>query len=343
VPTRNDGGSDALDAVIDVRPDVLPDLQADVASSDTSDAPTPADVASDTVPDAPIDVAADVVHTSPCAGAINLNALGTVTGSTTTYSGSNASAPTMAAFYPMACTTATGAQVIHTYRTTTTSHLRVSTVDFGTTFDTVALAISDCGPRPMELGCNNDDPVSGTVQSQFLTGVVPAGTTVIIIVGGYSAPTPVTGRYVLRVSEVPDVSVGGNCDPMLVTDACTAGSSCVTTYGVSTCMLDGSFGGFCRATGTPCDPPYVCNFTSSTGDIVVGARCVTLVALGGACDPTRLTNVCDPTAHCITSAGTTTCIADGSLGGRCRVFGVACDPPYMCSGSIFSAASRCVP
>lgn len=356
IDTGTDSGTDTgTDAGTDAGGDVGKDVAADDVQTDTGPADTGAvdvtdvttidagmdvgmDVAADVAPDVAPDVVADTPMDVPptlCTGAINLNTAGTVVGTTTTYTGDNSTAPATAALLPMTCTTNTGAQVVHTYTSAARAALRISTVDTNTAIDTVALAVSSCTAGATEVGCNDD--FTGT-QSQFTTAVLPAGSTVVILIGGYGATAPDTGVYVLHVTEVPEVLLGATCDPAGTTNVCVTGSDCITAAGASTCVATGSAGGRCRSTGTACDAPNACNGAVTSA----ASRCVPVVAVGGTCDTTFATNVCDPTAHCLTSGGVSTCVADGALGGRCRSTGTACDTPNACNGAVTSTASRCV-
>ena len=250
--TGSETGTDVV-TTMDAGTDAHPDSGTDVSTMDVTATDSGTDVTgSDTtiVDVVPVDVVdvvpvdaggdastSDAMPSGLCDGAINLNTAGTVSGSTTSYSGSNASAPMMAALLPTDCTTETGRQIVHTYTTTARGALRISTVDSATSFDTVALAVDGCSTTAAALGCNDDSASTKTGESEFTTGILPAGTTVVILVGGYDSTAPDTGSYALHVTQIAEVAVGGTCDPTQAMNRCVAGSSCTTGTAGSTCTL----------------------------------------------------------------------------------------------------------
>ncbi len=56
----------------------------------------------------------------------------------------------------------------------------------------------------------------------------------------------------------PSAGVGEVCDAWEDRNACVAGATCTGSGATSTCKLDGSKHGLCRATGTACDPHFWC-------------------------------------------------------------------------------------
>ena len=130
-------------------------------------------------------------------------------------------------------------------------------------------------------------------------------------------------------------AVGAACDPSGFTNACVPGSHCVTSSSGSVCVLDGSAGGYCRATTTPtCDAMLTCNGVTSA----VTSRCVPLVAPGSACDTANIANVCASGAHCVSGV----CATDGSAGALCRIATPVCDAGLGCLLSASSGVATCV-
>lgn len=66
---------------------------------------------------------------------------------------------------------------------------------------------------------------------------------------------------------------------------------------------------------------------------------VPLLALGAACDPTRIDNLCAEETVCVTRGSTSTCVNHGSAGAPCRMTTPACDDGFLCS----TAPRECVP
>jgi len=289
----------------------------------------------------------------PCAASavIDLNAMGTLAGETTSYTGSNASTGRSAPLRP-ACGSASsiGHQVAFRYVPRAGVRLRVSTDNAGTAvnFDTVVWVQAACASLPSgasALGCDDDggnDPRG--FSSVFTTAAaVTAGTPVYIIVAGYdgSSTTTPTGAFALTVTEVYPGMTGAACDPREVTPApCAAALRCVptgTSTTMGTCLADGTAGARCRSAGLACDEGLTCSGAVTS----TSSRCRATVAVGGACDPAGAANVCAAGSHCITASGASTCVAEGTAGGRCRSTGTACDAMLVCSGAVTSTSSRC--
>lgn len=93
---------------------------------------------------------------------------------------------------------------------------------------------------------------------------------------------------------IPSVAVGAACDIGGAANVCVEGANCVTGATGATCATDGSIGGRCRSTATPCDGALGCG---------AGMRCITGVAVGGTCDPAGVANACVSPARCIAAAG----------------------------------------
>ncbi len=134
------------------------------------------------------------------------------------------------------------------------------------------------------------------------------------------------------------VAVGGTCDPTGGTNVCAAGGTCLTASGGSSCVADGAVGGRCRATDAACDAGLACSGAVASA----ASRCRTALAVGTACDATGAGVPCVGGSSCVSVAGNTTCMADGSLDGRCRTTGLACDGTAACSGAAAGVTSRCI-
>ena len=289
----------------------------------------------------------------PCAASavIDLNAMGTLAGETTSYAGSNASTGRSAPLRP-ACgaASAIGHQVAFRYVPRAGVRLRVSTDNAGTAvnLDTVVWAQAACASLPSgtsALGCDDDggnDPRG--LSSVFTTAAaVTAGMPVYIIVAGYDggSSTP-TGAFALTVTEVSPGMTGAACDPREVTPApCATGLRCVptgTSTTVGTCLADGTAGARCRSAGLACDAGLTCSGAVTS----TASPCRATVAVGAACDAAGTGDPCVAGSTCLTVAGNTTCVADGSLNGRCRASGTACDAGLGCNGTASSTTSRCI-
>lgn len=269
-----------------------------------------ADAATDAVTtrDAGVDAATDANVVNPCDSVVDLNMVGTVTGATTTYSGSNTAAPA-AGSIPGVCVFDVASEVVFRFTTSTESHLRVSTTNPGTpqAFDSVAWMIDRCSPSNTALGCS-DDSAPGDRRSLFTTAnLLPAGSTVFIVVAGYSPPRPsyhVVDQFELSVTEIEEVSLGGSCDLGGVANVCEAHSHCLGDASSATCVRDGTRGGRCNAAPPGCDPGLGCN-----GDrLSATTRCVTELPRGAHCDPTMQTNVCVAGTICNDLGAGPTCL-----------------------------------
>ncbi|MEI8257593.1 MAG: hypothetical protein WCJ30_18110, partial [Deltaproteobacteria bacterium] len=251
----------------------------------------------------------DATLPDPCAAAlvIDLNAEGTTSGATTSYTGTNEGAPPASAI-PGDCVLDVGHDVALRYVTATSAHLRVSTANPGTasTFDTVAWVIDRCDPSATSLGCS-DDWAPGDRRSRFTTVErVAAGATVYVLVAGVTPPRPdlvETGTFALTVTEVPEVSDGARCDLTTVADVCASRSHCLGDLAAATCVPDGSHAGRCHTVLPACDPGLGCN-----GDrLSTATRCVPEVPFGGSCDPTGRANVCAAGTRCLASSSGAAC------------------------------------
>jgi len=88
------------------------------------------------------------------------------------------------------------------------------------------------------------------------------------------------------------IPLGGTCVPNARDTVCANGTSCQGT--VARCVADGTEGGACRVTITPCNAGLGCG---------VAGLCITAPALGAACDPTRAANACAAPQSCRPAAG----------------------------------------
>ncbi|MEI8254885.1 MAG: hypothetical protein WCJ30_04355, partial [Deltaproteobacteria bacterium] len=307
-------------------------------------------------PDAPTDARGD----TPDAGALlcntlpveSLNALGTLAGDTTTYSGDNNTAPANPALGVQvpgtlqtgACAFKIGHQRVFSYTARATSVLRVSTTNPGTSpaFDTVLVLLpnTQC-PRTLRsiLGCNDDDP-GFTLDQRHVSSTsvaiqpVAAGATVLIAFGGFVPvsgarnETREMGNFELTVQELAPVAADGVCDRRRLTNACGDSLTCVSDTWPSDA-------GHCRALGTvagaECTTAGACTGAGLTCDTNSGICLAEVATAGTSCDPYH---TCATGLSCITiEAGSSTgaCRADGTAsGGNCRADGT-CDAGLICS------------
>jgi hypothetical protein len=293
-------GADAMDAVvaesgIDAALDAPAELAIDVAyDSDAADDAASNGDGADAVP-------MDVPVGDPCESGsiIDLTTLGDMVGSTTTYSGTTDGLLRLGAI-PGACIPNVGYEIALAYMASTTSYLRVSTVNSGTptTFDTVVWIIDTCDPSGASLGCDNDAS-SVERRSTFVTPQrVTAGTLVYIILAGYvpeRAGLHASGSYEITVTEVPEIAMGTPCDPSSMTNVCIAGTHCIADTPPATCVADGTLGGQCA----PPDPGCMSGLGCNNDILSPMARCVPQVPRGHACDLTMRTNVCATGAFCV--------------------------------------------
>jgi hypothetical protein len=346
-----------MDAAMDAPAlDVTPPDASDASVGDASDVTSGTDASDTTSGTDASDVTsatdasdATVVPDLCAPGAlIDLNAVGTLAGATTTYLASNASAPE-GPWLETPCAPS-GYQVVFSYTMRAAGTLTISTDNPGTpdNFDTVMMGIETCSTSARQLGCLDDSPASGSPRERTSTlypyDVFPAGATVYVLVGGFDPPTDSSwiaqGTFEISVTEMPTVPLGGECDRTGSGSACTPGSHCITPRdgGAATCVADGSLDGACLLVGAECDAGLGCAFDP----IVYPGRCVIGVPIGDTCDAFSSTTACVSGSHCLTNSGASTCVADGTLGGRCTISGPACDAGLACSGAASSSSSRCV-
>lgn len=133
---------------------------------------------------------------------------------------------------------------------------------------------------------------------------------------------------------VSSIAIGMPCGGT-ITAPCATGSICAGPAGMQRCTADGAAGGRCRtAMGSmPCDAMLTC----------VSARCVTTVAVGGACDPTNVSQVCAMGSSCAPMGTTTatTCQRDSTAAGTpCLDAAPLCAMGLTCDGVDSSSACR---
>ncbi len=242
------------------------------------------------------------------------------------------------------CNFSTTYQRVFRYTMQGTATLRVSTSNPGTTagFDTTlqVLARNICTYQAgLVYACNDDDPTLPTtapsrVSSRLNTGVIMAGQSVIIAVGGFHSTmsggmTEPQGTFELTVEEVPPLADGAACMRDLSTGSCGPSSTCVSgdllaTSG--TCRPNGSSPGTpCRsgAGGTPCDMGLTCD----TGR----GFCYRVAADDQPCERfADAWNRCGVSSTCVN-------LQPGGLRGVCRAHGTAagtaCNAMSACPGT----------
>lgn len=234
---------------------------------------------------------------------IDLNRAGTKTASTTTYIGSNDSAPATSNIQAPSCSAFVGHQVVFSYVPYSTTRLKISTNYTDTSTDTVVWALDRCASSmAVELGCNDDAFVPPSPKaSTFATEVVQRGAPINIVVAGFRRDH---GTFHLTVKELSAVVTGGRCDLSGIEDYCSAGVHCIGASSPGTCVNDGSSGGVCRDSGAACDPNFACN--GMPGDY--GARCVPLLGVGAQCDPTGHDNQCASPNQCSVTSRPPVCV-----------------------------------
>ncbi len=313
----------------------------------------------------------------PCAPAsvIDLAAAGTRMNGTTRYSGTTAGAGPGA---QLRLCSSPGWEVALRYVPATRTRLRVSTANPGTTaaFDTVVGVLRSCdaagGSVPLVCGDDfgaGDRPWATTV---LTPAIDPVSGPVWIVVAGFVPAQPQRlgqGAFELSVTELPEVAVGGTCDPTGLTNGCAPGLQCDPRGDGLTgvCVAPGAAGGACRSSGSPCDAALECVGTGASarcraagapggrcladgscgaglacGGLLGDRRCVRTVAVGGSCDVIAETDHCVQGASCVDlgdGAGSR-CVVDGARDSACRATGQRCDPGLGCSSG---PPARCRP
>ncbi len=331
---------------------------------------TPTDVSTDGTPtDRPADVAADRADAGPTCGRLPYTTIAR-TGSTSTVRGDNTQAwmdqtmgrptgtsPVRPPSGSSTCAAMSG-QLAYSYTVgSTASALRISTTNAGTprNFDTVLYVTTRCANTLTAAACNDDDPEYASrpdrrVSSLVTTEVLPAGTQVFILIGGfYPAGDGITtidhGMFEMTVNELPAVADGGACDANGLANRCDTNLVCVAdTIGgdAGHCRTRGSVAGaLCRTSEPRCDTGLTCSSTATTG------VCIATGMADGPCNPRTACPdgyVCSATTL---GVGTGVCRRTGTvLGSTCRPVGATggrCDAPLICAADIDPArAANCV-
>ncbi len=276
--------------------------------------------------------------TGTCAAPIDLNTAGTTAGGITSISGNNGGAPADAptdVVGPSCATDMNGNHasyaVAFSYTMQTTANLRANTAVTGTasTFDSIVWIVNECGSSGMQLGCNDEALRNDSRSTAFTPMQIASGTTVRIIVAGYTPPNG-TNRapFKLEVSELQPNAANAQCDSL--NPLCVSGYTCIyTPPSVGSCLADGSLNGACRTSGTACDGTMRCSVDAPTA----GNRgvCQEPLPVGTACTSTMY--VCVAGAHCTQDPGanTFTCRTDMAEGGMCSLTMPYCNTGLKCS------------
>lgn len=353
-------------------PQATTDAGTDSGTPTDMGSPTDTGPVADTGPTAdtgPRDSGTDAGNVPRCGRNVltNINTAGMRSGTTTRYMGNtdaaymeqvgtgrpNGRTPVLPPASNTTCTSMTG-QVALQYTTgAMPASLRISTTNAGTArnFDTVLWVTTRCnaatGTASVTLGsaaCNDDDPdfaasADRRVSSLVTTEVLPANTTVIILVGGFYPPGTGTvdhGAFELTVDENVPVAENGACRVDGTAQRCGTDLDCVGAdpgAAMGTCRVRGSVAGSRCATSTPqcaASANLTCETTSNT--------CVATAAVGGRCDAWTQ---CPTGSNCLLNvlgAINGTCIAAGTAqGATCRSAGSsmpACDNGLVCSTTI---------
>lgn len=146
-----------------------------------------------------------------CGDAIDVNAMGVKSGDVTTYMGDTT--PSMNTTYgdPTCSPGTVGVKrVIHKYTVGGQSaSLQIETLNLNNALDnTVLWVYADCQDTGSEIVCDDDSGAGN--YSLVNIPALPGGTTLFIVVAGYSAPK--VGPYSLKITETPEIKVpSGTC------------------------------------------------------------------------------------------------------------------------------------
>ena len=155
------------------------------------------------------DATCKLVPGTTCGSSVDLNdpAKVTVNGAVTLYSGDTTTSMLVNLGSP-SCGTNSNVKpavdiptVVHRYRLgNKPAGLLVETIDIGGNLnDPILWAYLSCFDTGNELGC--DDDLGPGTYSVMSLGVLPAGTTVFIVISGYHPPDK--GPYQLKITEIP--------------------------------------------------------------------------------------------------------------------------------------------
>ncbi|MEZ4408405.1 MAG: hypothetical protein R3A52_18315 [Polyangiales bacterium] len=262
----------------------------------------------------------------PCAAPIDLSSMTPDSTGTITYEGDNKSGALVTlGNLPASCLPSMGTKasvVAFRYTMRAAGILRVSTDNEGTDFDTVVAVLGTCSETAAPLACN-DDVAQGNLQSTATTGMLMAGQTVYIAVGGWGRDeeSAATGGFELTVQETVPGAMGSPCRVGDAGPACDSGLRC-TVAAPTTAMP-----GVCLtpvAVGMPCTATTICvegaSCVANPGSTTMGT-CRTDGTSGGLCRPSSAMTVCDTGLACFRPPGAT-------MNGLCRpavMVGAACD------------------
>ncbi len=248
--------------------------------------------------------------------------------------GNNGTAPdTLIGNLPASCTGGTqAATVVYTYTMRSTAYLVASTDYTGSAMalDTILAILPTCSVSAVPIACNDDNGFDGNYLSTAATAApVPMGTTVYIVVAGYSGAGVMTGAFNLGVKEVTGTAVGTTCGEF---DACVTNSDCLSSMTDAThyvCVAEGAQGGYCTGTaGTTCNAGLTCSSSSQT--------CVAMAASGASCDAAGEYYACTAGSSCsplptATNHMAYACVPDGTAGGQCHATPPECTNPAQCA------------
>ena len=179
------------------------------------------------------DMACQLEAGTLCGDAVDLNTAGMTMGSVTSYLGDTTASPVVNVGNPSCSGGTTDVpSVLHSYNTTARSSLVLESLDIGGTLsDTVVWAYLDCQDTSAEFAC--DDDAGSDFYSLATTAIVPAATSVFIVVSGYNSTY--VGPYSLQITEIPVILDGAPCDPADPGQQCEVGSICEGPAGAETC------------------------------------------------------------------------------------------------------------
>lgn len=230
---------------------------------------------------------------------------------------------------------AAGYTVVFQYHVTETAYIEATTDDMNSdaNLDSIVWILDGCSDTAMELACNDDDD-NGRLSDAVTAAAVPAGSTVYIMVAGYSPPTTAdwtdNGAFQLTVRELVPHMAGEACD--IANPYCVDGYACVPAGPMATtgtCNAFGTDNAPCNLMAPFCGTGLQCSTAMpSAADQGV---CQVPIAAGMPCTADHF--VCATGATCIADMGSMTmghCLVDGTMGGACRAMAPECDTGLTC-------------
>lgn len=330
-----DASTPPADASVDHASDVA--AMPDVAPDTLQDAAPEAAIV-DAPPDLAPEAAADVPPPDLCAASsvIDLDAMGTRSGSTLVYRGTTVHADGTQVWPPaMGCVRVGRVirSVAHRLRTEHLSHLAILAAPRGADAPPLAVYVhSACRPSAAPLNCSSSLPNVPEAGNTITN--IPAGTTVWIVVSTLSkGDGDPGGDYELRVTESPVRMEGEMCDNNAV-GTCVTGLNCVRSPGesIGRCVQVGTVAGAAaRSSGVACDAPLRS----------LGGTCQTPAAVGEACLAGY--SFCNTPATCLLDDANWPgghCVAPGALGGTCSV-AMPCADGLSCTVTSGTATGIC--